>query len=153
MTSNLCLKSEAWIAMKVLKEKDKQGLSLQKSKARKLISAKIHQQHHANSSMETRPFGGRSFIWASKHLRSTPSDMFRVAYSWEMILNLMRCEISHQEGLLATSFHQMVGDWDYTNKKQLLLCQPLGGKTFSKSPQFISATIKIVLSITRVSIT
>ncbi len=43
-----------------------------------------------------------------------------------MILNLMRCEISHQEGLLATSFHQMVGDGDYKQETAAALSATRG---------------------------
>lgn len=149
MTSTLHLKSVAWIVMKVLKEKDKEGLSLKKKHGTK----KWSEPRFISSIMQTAPwkhiFGSRSFICASKHLRSTPSDMFRVAYSWDARLFIRTFFLARPSSFIAP---QMVGNGS-SEWKQLLLCRPLGGETFKKSPSSSVATTEIVLWITSITLT
>lgn len=144
MTSTLHLKS---VAESV--ERKRQGGFIP---TKKHGTKKWSQPRFISSIMQTAPwkhiFGSRSFICASKHLRSTPSDMFRVAYSWETVLKLMGCEVIHQEVFSGESIfiYRSSDGWEWrsflvraplhANKKQLLLCRPLGGETFKKVPQF-----------------
>lgn len=151
MTSTLHLKSVAWIVMKVLKEKDKEGLSLQKNTARKSdlsqdSTATSCKQLHGNTSLE------------ADHLFALPSTWGRPRL---ICLELLTHEIiDYSSGLFfwREHLHLSLFRWLgmaplHRNKKQLLLCRPLGGETFKKSPSSSVATTEIVLWITWASIT
>lgn len=130
--------------MKVLTGKEKEWFITTKNKARKSnlsqdSSAASCKQLHGNTSLEADHLSALPSTWVRPHLICLEllTHEKRFWNSWDARLFIRKFFLarSSSDGWGWRSF--LVRAPLHSNKKQLLLCQPLGGKTFKKSPQFI----------------